>query len=283
MAGRVVCDGVEEVLINAALAKDLIKLTADELEETRNDFFLESVKQRVGGFAARKQEAEELLAAAKQGLQQAKAAKLTVEQLKTAHIEAERERLAEEKRAREAADRQQTAARELATATTAVTAMETFFAPYRYEKALAQGEAVLATLTDPAARKACALEVDRYTELVKMKQYMITRLNKAPLRWGWRQDKPMRDIVGADRDLVKTLGRDVPWEKVGPAQFEYMVKQFFANERTAPKVKAEYGLGVALYYLKRGNEKEAKFYANRSIIGRGSSRDEVRRLIPIAD
>ncbi len=283
VAGRAVCDGVQELQINVSLARDLIQLVASDLEATRRDFYLEQVQAKAAGYDARKQEATELHTGAKAGITQAKAAIVTVKQLETAHVNAERERLAEEKRVQEADARKQVETRELAAASAVAAAMDQRFPEYSYAESLADGERVLATLTAPLAIRKCKLAVDQYKELVKMKGYMIEQLNRAPLRWGWRQDKPMRDITGADADGMKTLNSSVTWAQVSPGQFEYVMKHFFADERTIPSLKVKYGPGVALYYLKRGNNKEAQFYANRTIDGSGSERDYVRRLIPIAD
>ena len=280
-AGRAVCTGVESVELHASLATDLIKLTTRELAETHNEFYLEIVQKKLASFEVRKQEAERLLEVATEALKQATAASVTVEELETAHINAEKERVAQAERERKAAESKATEEREVSAVATVKASMTTLAKEYRYEDALAEGERVLASITTPKALKTGNLIVDQFKELAQMKGYMIQQLNKAPLRWGWRQDKPTRDIIGADRDILKTLGKDVPWAKVSPPQFEAILKTYFADERTAPSLKVKYGPGVALYYMLQGNTEEAKHAANQVIRSRDSERERVERLVPI--
>jgi hypothetical protein len=129
-------------------------------------------------------------------------------------------------------------------------------------------------------RAAVEVAGERYRKLAWLRGYMIGKLRAQPMRWGWGSGNTALDVLGADEQGIRILGRMVPWSGVSTAQFAKWAVMYSREPRLPERVSADLLLGLAVFYDEHHSEAMAAKARELALAASDSVRVEVDRLLP---
>jgi len=121
--------------------------------------------------------------------------------------------------------------------------------------------------------------IDRYERLTRLKLFLIERLQASPMSFGWVQDGPPKDIVGADAGGIKTRDKTTPWDKVTSPQLLKFIK-FYCNDNSVKRsVRADQYLAAAILFQEYGQPDVAAEFREEALILASELSGEADRLL----
>ena len=256
------------------LARDAAT-TKNEMERIVGEALLAEADRKIRDcLAAAQQErsgATQELAAAAASLQVLKAIRDRFELEKR---EAERK---EEARRKEA-EHQRHVEGESAMAAQAAESAKALFKTMQFTQAVEQLTGKLAEFRTEEGRQALKKVIDRYAYLANLKAFLIEQINRRPFEWGWGRGNTVRDVLGADENVVKLRNGQAAWADVNPQQMARFVERYTPKEVPfRPRGKAR--LGAAIYFQEMGLPEEATSHANKAVADDRDLKEEVARLL----
>jgi hypothetical protein len=183
--------------------------------------------------------AREACAGAEEALNEIRAQCKTVEEARRERERLEQEaRLAAEQRAREHRETQDLAELDQVTAEA--------LRHYRFDDALDTLREAAGTFQTEAGREGHARLLERAQHLVRLRAFIIERINAQPLKWGWGSGYSARDIVGADANGIRYTGGSSSWAETPLEQVLKIVDNYIGDRNIPLADRAAYHLGAAV-------------------------------------
>jgi len=148
-----------------------------------------------------------------------------------------------------------------------------------FSEALRSVNDAMARFQTEEGRAKLALLKDKYERLVGLKDFLIERLTKYPMSFGWIQDGPKVDVLGADESGVKTRGKLTPWSDVSLPQITRFIDFYLKDEKIPVSQRADQGFAVALYFHELGKPEVADVYLERATMLRPALQSDATRLL----
>lgn len=150
----------------------------------------------------------------------------------------------------------------------------------QYKEAVDQLTKKLAELKSDEGKARMKGYVDRYTRLLRFKEFLIKKLNEDPFKWGYRLGVSDVDILGADESGLKLKSKTVPWNELQIPQMAKIFRRYVTADKTTPKQHSEHLIAMGLYYSENGDAKTAATYFQQAVDLTPSLADELKRLMP---
>ncbi len=271
----------DAVEANVQAARELADLVRREELEIQREIRVQIVAKRTEVLRARLSTAEEIFVATEQALARAVKAADTIDSLREEHEREEADRKRNEEEARRQREYTALVERELAAVNREELDTNVLISRHLYEQALEKAEAKTSAFASKEGATRHAIVVDQCRELVKLKTFLGTALKNYPMRWGWKQEAPSRDIIGADRDLLHLTEKQVKWEDVTSAQAAMIVNHFLGSPKTSATLQVDYAVPLALFFAKAGNAEQARYFINRAVGLDPTLQARADRLVPM--
>lgn len=121
--------------------------------------------------------------------------------------------------------------------------------------------------------------IDRYDRLVRLKQFLIRQLQTAPVSFGWVQDGPPMDVLGADETGVKIKDKTTLWSEVAQPQMLKFIK-FYCNSNSVKRSeRGEQYLAAAILFQECGKQDVATDFREEALALASELSKEVQRLL----
>lgn len=138
-----------------------------------------------------------------------------------------------------------------------------------------------ATFQTDEGKAAIKILVDRYAYLMKLKLFLVERLNIEHFQWGWLS--PSQDIIGADLFGVKIKTKTISWPEINGTQLLRIIDHCLADKNVPYKIKAENALAAAILCYELSGMEAARKYANQSTNFSVSMKEQVARLLSLEE
>jgi hypothetical protein len=150
---------------------------------------------------------------------------------------------------------------------------------HQYGQALGSVRSQLGDYRTKEGRTEVQVLIDRYERLSRLKQFLIKQLQAAPMSFGWVQDGPPKDVVGADVTGIKTREKTTPWDKVTTPQILKFIKFYCDNNSVKRSERAEQYLAAAILFQEYGKGDLSTEFREEALVLASELRKDVNRLL----
>ncbi len=184
-----------------------------------------------------------------------------------ARLEKERKEKEKAERLRREREHKAKVKRELENARNELREARRLLSVHKYGKAVKRLSREKSSYTTDEGKAAFETVIERYRLLEDTKEYIIKRLSKKSMPWGWiRGDGQREDVLGANEKHIRLKGRKVPWEKINARQMLSFINYYLARRDTMTlRQLGKYSLGAAVYSKEHGAEKTAQKFLDKAI------------------
>jgi tetratricopeptide (TPR) repeat protein len=271
----------ESIEANVQMGQDLLATALREGSEMQRETRIAIATKRTQALQARLTAAEELLTATEQALAHAEQTADKIDALRQEHLRAEADRKQRDETERLAREHAALVKRELAMAEKDRVDADALIAKNLFEKAFETADGRTSQYRSKEALARHAVVVEQCRELVKLKEFLAAALKRDPMAWGWKQEPPSRDIIGADRELLYLKEKQVKWEDVSQSQLTLIILHYLGSPKVSATLQTDYGIPLGIYFAKAGKTDEARRFTSRAIALDPTIGEKVERLVPL--
>ena len=131
-----------------------------------------------------------------------------------------------------------------------------------------------------AGREAFQAAELRYRKLQWLKEYISSKINAAPLRWGWGEGRAGEDVIAASTEGIQTPRGKIPWAEVSPRQFLKWGQHYVAESPLPGRIYGDLYLSLAVLQYEHGATSAVRRLLSDAISEWPRSEDEAERLLP---
>ena len=150
---------------------------------------------------------------------------------------------------------------------------------HQYSQALDSTRGQLADYRTKEGRADMQVLIDRYERLTRLKQFLIRQLQTAPMSFGWVQDGPPKDVVGADETGIKTRDKTTSWSDVKLPQLLKFIKFYCRNTSVKRSERAEQYLAAAILFQECGKADVANEFRDEALVLASELNTDAERLL----
>jgi len=150
---------------------------------------------------------------------------------------------------------------------------------HHYSQALDSARGQLADYRTKEGRADMQVLIDRYERLTRLKQFLIRQLQTAPMSFGWVQDGPPKDVVGADETGIKTRDKTTSWSDVKLPQLLKFIKFYCRNTSVKRSERAEQYLAAAILFQECGKADVANEFRDEALVLASELNTDAERLL----
>lgn len=194
------------------------------------------------------------------------------------------EKARREAAARAAAERQAKVQSDMLAVTETRRACLPFVQRYQFDRAVASARQAAERAQTDAGKQAFDVLIERHRRLVRLKDFLVQRLNKDPQPWIWVTGRSAKDVIEASHESVTLRGGvRVSWSEVTVPQMLKFIDVYTSSRKVRIRQQCNQLVAAAIFCIEYGGSDRARAaarnYANKAVAKCNDVQDDTERLL----